>query len=51
VKPYIKKSKWRGIRHSGYTHGTCGVYFYNARLKERIMLGIDAIAASYDEAI
>lgn len=45
-KPYIKKSHTTDIDHSGYKHGTCGLYHGNARLFEKIMMGIKAILHS-----
>lgn len=42
-KPYIKKSHTMGIDHSGYKHGTCGLYHGNARLFEKIMMGTKVI--------
>lgn len=42
-KPYIKKSFTKDIDHSGYKHGTCGLCFGNARLLEKILMGIKSI--------
>ena len=39
-KPYIKKSSTKDIDHSGYKHGTCGLYYGNVPLHENIMMGI-----------
>ncbi|MDP1722276.1 MAG: helix-turn-helix domain-containing protein [Candidatus Gottesmanbacteria bacterium] len=46
-KPYVKKSLRMMVDHKGYGHGTCGLIFNNARLKERVLLGIKAIAEYY----
>jgi hypothetical protein len=46
IKPYIKESNRLNINQKGYGHGTCGIYVYNRRLKEKIIFGIDAIAES-----
>lgn len=43
-KPYIKKSTREGITHKGFGHGTCGLRVFDARVKEKIMMGIKAIA-------
>lgn len=50
-KPYIKKSKRIDIDQKGFGHGTCGVGVNNTRLKEKIMMGIEAIANFYSEKI
>jgi transposase-like protein len=42
-KPYIKKTTTKGIDHSGYKHGTCGIYHGNARLHEKIMMSMQCI--------
>ena len=46
-KPYIKKSTFSNLTHKGFTHGTCGLYISNSLLKEKILLGIQAIADYY----
>lgn len=51
VKPYIKKSKKADIDHKGFGHGTCGLLITNTRLKERILMGIEAIADYYSGKI
>lgn len=51
TKPYIKESNRRGLTHKGYGHGTCGLYVNDVRLKEKIMLGIDAIADFYAQRL
>jgi len=50
-KPYIKSSKRKSIDHKGYGHGTCGLYICDTRLKERISLGIEAIANYYSRKL
>ena len=42
-KPYIKKSSTQGIDHSGFKHGTCGLYYGNVPLHEKIMASIKII--------
>lgn len=49
IKPYIKQSLRTGLNHKGFGFGTCGLYTHNQKLKERIMLGIKAIANSISE--
>ena len=49
LKPYIKASKRENLTHKGYGHGTCGLYVYDTRLKEKIMLGIEAVADNYSK--
>ena len=46
-KPYIKKSDHRLLTHKGFAYGTCGLYVYNARLKEKIIKGIEVISDRY----
>ncbi len=50
-KPYIKTSLRTSIDHKGYGHGTCGLVVSNVRLKERITMGIRALAEYYAEKI
>jgi len=47
TKPYIKKSKRMDIDQKGFGHGTCGLIVNNVRLKEKIMMGLRAIADFY----
>lgn len=47
IKPFVKNSKKIDIDQKGFGQGTCTLYFYNARLKERILLGIEAIADKF----
>jgi hypothetical protein len=49
-KPYIKQTKRADIDQKGFGHGTCGLMVSNIRLKERIMMAINAIADEYDQA-
>lgn len=46
-KPYIKNSLRSDIDQKGYGHGTCNVIICDVRLKEKIMMGIKAIADYY----
>jgi len=43
IKPYVKDSNRFNIRHNGYGKGTCGLYIYDKRKKEKILAGIDVI--------
>lgn len=49
--PYIKKSQRVNIDHKGFGHGTCGLIVNNVRLKERIIMGLEAIADYYSEKV
>ncbi|MFA5084103.1 MAG: hypothetical protein WC475_01810 [Candidatus Paceibacterota bacterium] len=50
AKPYIKKSFIRNINHKGgFGHGTCNVKINDARLSEKIFMGIKAISDSYNK--
>lgn len=42
-KPYIKKSVTKDIDHSGYKHGTCGLYYGSVQIHEKILMGIKCI--------
>ena len=46
-KPYIKESRSENVVHKGHRHGTCGLYVYDARLKEKVMSGINVLADFY----
>jgi transcriptional regulator with XRE-family HTH domain len=46
-KPYIKVSTRIAINQKGFGHGTCGVIVSDVRLKERVIMGIKAIANTY----
>lgn len=50
-KPYIKESKRIEIDQKGFGHGTCGLSVNDIRLKERVMMAINAIADTYSEKI
>jgi len=48
MKPYIKKSSSKAINHKGgFGHGTCNLRVGNARLSEKILMGIKATADRY----
>lgn len=47
IKPYIKESYRQNIKQKGFGHGTCCLYINNRLLKEKIILGIKAIADYY----
>jgi len=45
TKPYIKKtSSLRINQKGGFGHGTCNARFGDARLSEKILMGIKAIS-------
>lgn len=46
-KPYVKESLRSNINQKGFGHGTCGLYISNTRLKEQVVLGIQAISDFY----
>jgi transcriptional regulator with XRE-family HTH domain len=46
-KPYIKASTRIAITQKGFGHGTCGVVVNDVRLKEKVIMGIKAIADIY----
>lgn len=48
-KPYVKESLRANINHSGYGHGTCKIQVGNVRLKEKIILSLEAIADYYNK--
>lgn len=50
-KPYIKKNSRRKIDQKGYGHGTCGLVVHNVLLKEKVMMGIKAIADYYSSKL
>lgn len=50
-KPYIKKSKRVNIDQKGFGYGTCNLVVCDTRLKEKIMMGIQAIADYYTDLI
>lgn len=50
TKPYIKKSSSKRINHKGaFGHGTCQARVCNARLSEKTLMGIKAIADRYNK--
>lgn len=49
--PYIKRNKRVGIDHKGFGHGTCALTVNNVRLKERVMMGLRAVADYYGERV
>lgn len=50
-KPYFKKSKREDLDHKGFGHGTCGLAISDIRLKERIIMAINAIGDNYGSKI
>lgn len=51
IKPYVKKSKIEDLNHKGFGHGTCGLAVSDVRLKEKVIMAINAIADSYSEKV
>lgn len=51
VKPYIKKSKRTDLDEKGFGHGTCNLKVYNTIIKERILMGIKAVADYSEEYV
>lgn len=51
IKPYIKKSKREDLDHKGFGHGTCGLAVSDVRLKEKVIMAINAIADNYGSKI
>lgn len=46
--PYVKKTSSERINHKGgFGHGTCQAYIGDARLSEKILMGIRAISDKY----
>lgn len=43
-KPYLKDSLRSSIDYKGYGHGTCNLRVFNTEIKERVMMGIKALA-------
>lgn len=51
AKPYIKESSSTRINHKGsFGHGTCGLRVSDARLTERTIMSISAIAEKYNKS-
>lgn len=48
AKPYIKRSKRTDLDHKGFGHGTCGIRVFDTVLKEKVLMGLDAIADFYE---
>ncbi len=49
IKPYIKETFRKNITHNkgGFGHGTCNIRIGNARLTEKVLMGIKAITNQY----
>jgi transposase-like protein len=47
VNPYIKNSTRTGLTYKSFGHGTCNLLVLDTSLKERVMIGIEAIADFY----
>lgn len=50
-KPYIKSSTRVKIDHKGFGHGTCGLVVNDVRLKEKLMMAIEAISDYYSAQV
>ena len=50
-KPYIKKSTTKHIDHSGFKHGTCGLYYGSVPLHDKIMMGIKCILDKTNQGV
>lgn len=49
LKPYVKESKTSDLtRKGGFGHGTCSVRIENARLAEKVLLGLKVIRGRFD---
>ncbi|OGN02638.1 MAG: hypothetical protein A2655_02860 [Candidatus Yanofskybacteria bacterium RIFCSPHIGHO2_01_FULL_43_42] len=46
IKPYIKRTSSLRIDHPSFGHGTCSIYYHNAKIKDEIMAGIKVIMNS-----
>jgi hypothetical protein len=51
TKPYIKRSLKTDIDQKGFGHGTCAIVVNKVLLKERILMGIKAVADCYGEKL
>jgi len=48
IKPYIKENSVKRINHKGrFNHGTCNIFLGDARLSERVFMGLKAIRDYY----
>ena len=47
ANPYIKPSTREGLTYKSFGHGTCTLVVSNILLKEKIMMGIEAVADFY----
>lgn len=50
-RPYIKESTRTSLDQKGFGHGTCGVRTCDTVIKERLMMGIRAVAEYYEAKI
>src|SRR3989344_1555171 len=46
IKPYVKKVSSLRIDHPSFGHGTCSIYYHNAKIKDEIMAGRKVIKNS-----
>jgi transposase len=51
ANPYIKESRRIDIDHKGFGHGTCSLVVSDVRLKEKIMMRLQAIADNYSRKV
>ncbi len=48
IRPYVKQTLLSGINHKGgFGHGTCNIRVSNARLAEKVLMGIKVISHKY----
>ena len=49
IHPYIKKTLQSNISYrSGFSHGTCNVRIYSAKIARQVMMGLRALQDSFD---
>jgi hypothetical protein len=51
IRPYIKESRKSDIDQKGFGHGTCALVVHNTVIKEKILMGIQAVADYYSKKI
>lgn len=51
AKPYIKRSKRIDLDQKGFGHGTCGIRVFDTVQKEKVLMGLNAIADFYGDKL
>lgn len=51
IRPYIKENKKSDIDQKGFGHGTCALVVHDTVIKEKILVGIQAVADYYSKKI